>query len=181
MTSFGYTLMCEQSGPRELVRYAAAAEDAGFDFEVMSDHYFPWLDEQGHAPYAWSVLGAVSQSRGDLTSAKPSSVPMSSSAGSAVAGTSTRTCRRRLRSTRRASSSDPTTSLRRFPVVRTLTRSSTPSSPTGKPGSPISLSFRSVTRTKSRSSSTRSQSCCQPCARPPTESRRRDGYGCLRY
>ena len=58
---YGYTLMTEQSGPRELVRYAAAAERAGFDFEVMSDHYFPWLDEQGHAGYAWSMLGAVSQ------------------------------------------------------------------------------------------------------------------------
>ncbi|WP_199435373.1 TIGR03557 family F420-dependent LLM class oxidoreductase [Qaidamihabitans albus] len=58
---FGYTLLCEQAGPRELVRYAAAAEGAGFDFEVMSDHHSPWLDEQGHSPYAWSVLGAVSQ------------------------------------------------------------------------------------------------------------------------
>ncbi|MGZ4480356.1 MAG: TIGR03557 family F420-dependent LLM class oxidoreductase, partial [Nocardioidaceae bacterium] len=59
MTQFGYTLMTEQSGPRELVGYATAAEEAGFDFEVMSDHYSPWLTEQGHAPYAWSVLGAV--------------------------------------------------------------------------------------------------------------------------
>ena len=58
---FGYTLMTEQSGPRELVGYAADAERAGFDFEVSSDHYSPWLTEQGHAPYAWSVLGAVSQ------------------------------------------------------------------------------------------------------------------------
>jgi G6PDH family F420-dependent oxidoreductase len=61
MTRFGYTLMTEQSGPRELVGYSAAAERAGFDFEVMSDHYFPWLSSQGHAPYAWSVLGAVAQ------------------------------------------------------------------------------------------------------------------------
>lgn len=61
MTHYGYTLMTEQSGPRELVGHAAAAEQAGFDFEVISDHYFPWLDEMGHAPYAWSVLGAVSQ------------------------------------------------------------------------------------------------------------------------
>lgn len=61
MTRFGYTLMTEQSGPRELVRYAQAAEDAGFDFEVSSDHYSPWLTEQGHAPYAWTVLGAVAQ------------------------------------------------------------------------------------------------------------------------
>jgi G6PDH family F420-dependent oxidoreductase len=55
----GYTLMTEQSGPTDLVRYAVAAEQAGFVFEVCSDHYFPWLDAQGHAPYAWSVLGAV--------------------------------------------------------------------------------------------------------------------------
>ncbi|HTW16120.1 MAG TPA: LLM class F420-dependent oxidoreductase [Nocardioides sp.] len=61
MTSFGYTLMTEQSGPRELVRYAVAAERIGFDFEVSSDHYSPWLTEQGHAPYAWTVLGAVAQ------------------------------------------------------------------------------------------------------------------------
>ncbi|HEX6874982.1 MAG TPA: TIGR03557 family F420-dependent LLM class oxidoreductase, partial [Nocardioidaceae bacterium] len=61
MTRYGYTLMTEQSGPRELVRYAGGAEQAGFDFEVMSDHYFPWLDEQGHAGYAWSMLGAVTQ------------------------------------------------------------------------------------------------------------------------
>lgn len=61
MTRFGYTLMTEQSGPRELVRYAVAAEQAGFDFEVSSDHYSPWLTEQGHAPYAWSLLGAVAQ------------------------------------------------------------------------------------------------------------------------
>jgi G6PDH family F420-dependent oxidoreductase len=60
-TRFGYTLMTEQSGPRDLVRYAVAAEQAGFDFEVSSDHYSPWLTEQGHAPYAWSVLGAVAQ------------------------------------------------------------------------------------------------------------------------
>ncbi len=61
MTRFGYTLMTEQSGPKELVRYAQAAEDVGFDLAVSSDHYFPWLSAQGHAPYAWTVLGAVAQ------------------------------------------------------------------------------------------------------------------------
>lgn len=61
MTRFGYTLMGEQSGPRELVRYAQAAEDVGFDFEVSSDHYSPWLVSQGHSPHAWTVLGAVAQ------------------------------------------------------------------------------------------------------------------------
>ncbi|GAA0948208.1 TIGR03557 family F420-dependent LLM class oxidoreductase [Pseudonocardia zijingensis] len=59
MVAFGYTLLCEQRGPRELVSDAVGAEDAGFDFAVISDHYFPWLDSQGHAPHAWPVLGAV--------------------------------------------------------------------------------------------------------------------------
>ncbi|NYJ01563.1 G6PDH family F420-dependent oxidoreductase [Nocardioides thalensis] len=59
MTAFGYTLMTEQSGPRELVGYAVEAERRGFDFAVSSDHYSPWLTEQGHSPYAWTVLGAV--------------------------------------------------------------------------------------------------------------------------
>lgn len=59
MTRFGYTLMTEQSGPKELVSYAVSAENVDFDFEVSSDHYFPWLSSQGHAPYAWTVLGAV--------------------------------------------------------------------------------------------------------------------------
>jgi len=61
MAQFGYTLMTEQSGPKELVRYAKAAEEVGFDFEVCSDHYSPWLVSQGHSPYAWTVLGAVAQ------------------------------------------------------------------------------------------------------------------------
>lgn len=70
MVRFGYTLLTEQSGPRDLVEHARAAEQAGFDFLVMSDHYFPWLPSQGHSPYAWSVLGAVTQttSRAELMS-----------------------------------------------------------------------------------------------------------------
>ena len=61
MTLIGYTMMCEQAGPKQLVRDVALAEEAGFDFAVISDHYFPWLDSQGHSPYAWSVLGAAAQ------------------------------------------------------------------------------------------------------------------------
>lgn len=59
MTHFGFTLMTEQSGPKALVDDAVAAEGAGFDFVVSSDHFSPWLTAQGHAPYAWAVLGAV--------------------------------------------------------------------------------------------------------------------------
>jgi G6PDH family F420-dependent oxidoreductase len=61
MTLIGYTMMCEQAGPKQLVRDVALAEQAGFDFAVISDHYSPWLESQGHSPYAWSVLGAAAQ------------------------------------------------------------------------------------------------------------------------
>nr|WP_205861387.1 TIGR03557 family F420-dependent LLM class oxidoreductase [Planosporangium flavigriseum] len=55
-------MMCEQAGPTQLVNDGIGAERAGFDFAVISDHYYPWLEEQGHSPYAWSVLGAVAYS-----------------------------------------------------------------------------------------------------------------------
>jgi G6PDH family F420-dependent oxidoreductase len=61
MTRFGYTMMCEQSSPDQLVRDLQQAEKAGFDFSVISDHYQPWLSSQGHSGYAWSILGAAAQ------------------------------------------------------------------------------------------------------------------------
>jgi G6PDH family F420-dependent oxidoreductase len=61
MTSFGYTMMTEQSRPDRLVADVVAAEASGFDFSVCSDHYQPWLAEQGHAGYAWAILGAAAQ------------------------------------------------------------------------------------------------------------------------
>src|SRR3954451_371486 len=57
----GYTMMTEQAGPKDLVGHVVAAEAAGFDFAVCSDHYFPWLDEMGHSPHAWTTLGAAAQ------------------------------------------------------------------------------------------------------------------------
>jgi G6PDH family F420-dependent oxidoreductase len=59
ITEFGYTMMCEQSPPDALVTDIQRAEAAGFDFSQISDHFQPWLAEQGHSPYAWSVLGAA--------------------------------------------------------------------------------------------------------------------------
>ncbi|MFF9671872.1 LLM class F420-dependent oxidoreductase [Streptomyces eurythermus] len=61
MVQIGYTMMTEQAGPRDLVEHVVGAEEAGFDFSVISDHYFPWLRAQGHSSYAWSVLGAAAQ------------------------------------------------------------------------------------------------------------------------
>lgn len=57
--SFGYTLSSEEHGPRELVANAAAAEESGFDFVSVSDHYHPWVQAQGHSPFVWSVLGGI--------------------------------------------------------------------------------------------------------------------------
>jgi len=53
--------MCEQSRPDELVRDLRRAEEAGFDFSVISDHFQPWLSSQGHSGYAWSILGAAAE------------------------------------------------------------------------------------------------------------------------
>lgn len=59
MTSFGMTLSSEEHDPRTLVDQARAAEAAGFDFVGISDHFHPWVTEQGHSPFVWSVLGAL--------------------------------------------------------------------------------------------------------------------------
>ncbi|QDB79003.1 TIGR03557 family F420-dependent LLM class oxidoreductase [Georgenia wutianyii] len=55
----GYKLAAEAFGPEELIRQAVRAEEVGFDFVEISDHFHPWLDVQGHSPFAWSVLGAI--------------------------------------------------------------------------------------------------------------------------
>jgi G6PDH family F420-dependent oxidoreductase len=59
MLQFGYKLMSEEHGPVELVANAARAEDAGFDFVSISDHFHPWLEAQGHSAFAWGILGAI--------------------------------------------------------------------------------------------------------------------------
>jgi G6PDH family F420-dependent oxidoreductase len=56
---FGYKLSAEGFGPKDLIQQAVRAEQAGFDFVEISDHYHPWLDVQGHSPFAWTVLGAI--------------------------------------------------------------------------------------------------------------------------
>jgi G6PDH family F420-dependent oxidoreductase len=59
MTSYGYKLMSEEHGPEQLLRNACRAEEAGFEFAAISDHFHPWLESQGHSPFAWTVLGAI--------------------------------------------------------------------------------------------------------------------------
>jgi len=59
MVSFGYTLSSEEHPPGDLVRNAVRAEELGFDFVSISDHFHPWVTAQGHSPFVWSVLGAI--------------------------------------------------------------------------------------------------------------------------
>jgi G6PDH family F420-dependent oxidoreductase len=66
VTTFGYTLSSEEHAPSELVRNAARAEEVGFDFASISDHYHPWVTAQGHSPFVWSVLGGIAASTSTL-------------------------------------------------------------------------------------------------------------------
>jgi Luciferase-like monooxygenase len=55
----GYKLATEGFGPKELIRQAVLAEQVGFDFVEMSDHYHPWVEAQGHSAFTWSLLSAI--------------------------------------------------------------------------------------------------------------------------
>jgi G6PDH family F420-dependent oxidoreductase len=55
----GFKLFAEAHTPQEMVRQAVRAEEAGFDFVEISDHYHPWLESHGHSGFAWSILAAI--------------------------------------------------------------------------------------------------------------------------
>jgi G6PDH family F420-dependent oxidoreductase len=59
MLHLGYKLSSEEFGPIDLVRQAALAEAAGFDFALISDHFHPWSDRQGQSPFVWAALGGI--------------------------------------------------------------------------------------------------------------------------
>src|SRR5215208_6623348 len=61
MTAFGYALSCEEHGPNALVEGARRAEEAGFEFAMISDHFHPWTDAQGQSPFVWSVIGGIAR------------------------------------------------------------------------------------------------------------------------
>ena len=58
----GYALSSEEHPPLDLVRDARRAEEVGFEFALVSDHFHPWIDRQGHSPFVWGVVGAVAAS-----------------------------------------------------------------------------------------------------------------------
>jgi len=62
MPQFGYALSSEEHAPLDLVRNAKLAEDAGFEFLSISDHYHPWIDAQGHSGFVWALIGGIAAS-----------------------------------------------------------------------------------------------------------------------
>jgi G6PDH family F420-dependent oxidoreductase len=59
VTELGYWLSSEEHRPLDLVRNAHRAEEEGFSFAMISDHFHPWIDAQGHSPFVWSVIGGI--------------------------------------------------------------------------------------------------------------------------
>jgi len=66
MVTFGYFLSSEEHPGSALVDAAAQAEQAGFTTAWISDHFHPWLDEQGHSPFVWSVIGGIAHATSSL-------------------------------------------------------------------------------------------------------------------
>ena len=59
MLALGWKASAEQFDPKTLLDYAVLAEQLGFDSVAVSDHFHPWRDSGGHAPFAFAWLGAV--------------------------------------------------------------------------------------------------------------------------
>jgi coenzyme F420-dependent glucose-6-phosphate dehydrogenase len=57
----GYALSSEEHPPLDLVRHARRAEEAGFPFALISDHFHPWIDRQGQSPFVWGVIGGIAR------------------------------------------------------------------------------------------------------------------------
>lgn len=76
MTQLGFTLSSEEHAPAELIATAVRAEEFGFDFCSISDHFHPWVEAQGHSPFVWTVLGAVAASTSDIGVAVGVSCPL---------------------------------------------------------------------------------------------------------
>jgi G6PDH family F420-dependent oxidoreductase len=66
MVTLGYFLSSEEHTSRELVEAAVLAERAGFRRATISDHFHPWLPEQGKSPFVWNVLGAIAHATAEL-------------------------------------------------------------------------------------------------------------------
>lgn len=66
MTKYGLTLSSEEHSADHLIEMAVAAEEVGFDFVSISDHFHPWIGEQGHSPFVWTTVGAIARATRDI-------------------------------------------------------------------------------------------------------------------
>ena len=55
----GYAISSEEHAALDLVENAVRAEAAGFELALVSDHFHPWIDRQGHSPFVWGVIGGI--------------------------------------------------------------------------------------------------------------------------
>jgi coenzyme F420-dependent glucose-6-phosphate dehydrogenase len=76
MAEIGFALASEDWGPRELVDLARRAEEAGFEYAFISDHYHPWTDEQGSSAFVWSVIGGIAETTEHLRLATGVTCPL---------------------------------------------------------------------------------------------------------
>ncbi len=61
MVQIGYSLSSEEHHPVDMIRNARRAEEVGFQFALISDHYHPWTNRQGQSAFVWNVIGAIAQ------------------------------------------------------------------------------------------------------------------------
>jgi coenzyme F420-dependent glucose-6-phosphate dehydrogenase len=66
MLKIGYKLSSEEHRPQDLIAQARRAEQCGFSFAMISDHFHPWIDAQGQSPFVWPVIGAIAQATSKL-------------------------------------------------------------------------------------------------------------------
>lgn len=59
MVEIGYAISSEEHPAKAQVEAARRAEEVGFQFLLISDHFHPWIDNQGYSPFVWSVLGGI--------------------------------------------------------------------------------------------------------------------------
>jgi G6PDH family F420-dependent oxidoreductase len=76
MIELGFTLAAEEHPPSRLVSLAQQAEDAGFGFVAISDHFHPWVETQGESPFVWSVLGGIAATTTRIRAATAVTCPL---------------------------------------------------------------------------------------------------------
>ena len=66
MVEIGYALSSEAHAPNDVIRYMRLAEEAGFAFACLTDHYHPWVEQQGPNPFIWSIIGGIAHATQQL-------------------------------------------------------------------------------------------------------------------